>query len=78
MRLKYDLDVGALYIRLTDAGVARTREVDDNTVVDLDASGGVVGIRSSQSLIPGPSKMSSVTFPSGRRGGTDPRALPDS
>lgn len=44
MRLKYDLNVGALYVRLTDHLVARTREVDDNTLVDLDADGGVVGI----------------------------------
>jgi uncharacterized protein YuzE len=44
MELKYDLNVGALYIRLTDQAVARTREIDDNTAVDLDADGGVVGI----------------------------------
>jgi uncharacterized protein YuzE len=44
MRLKYDLNVGALYIRLTSQSVARTQEIDDNTSVDLDADGGVVGI----------------------------------
>ncbi|SRR6266498_1151616 len=44
MRLKYDLDVGALYVRLTDRPVARTREVDDNTLIDLDTDGGVIGI----------------------------------
>jgi uncharacterized protein YuzE len=44
MRLTYDLSVGALYIRLTDQAVARTREIDDNTAVDLDADGGVIGI----------------------------------
>ena len=44
MRLKYDLNVGALYIRLTDQPVARTRDVDDNTFVDLDEVGNVVGI----------------------------------
>lgn len=44
MRLKYDMNAGALYIRLTDAPVARTREVDDNTMVDLDADGEVIGI----------------------------------
>jgi uncharacterized protein YuzE len=44
MRLKYDLNVGALYIRLTDAPVARTHEIDDNTLVDLDKAGGVIGI----------------------------------
>jgi uncharacterized protein YuzE len=44
MRLKFDLNVGALYIRLTDQPVARTREIDDNTNVDVDAAGRVVGI----------------------------------
>jgi uncharacterized protein YuzE len=44
MRLKYDLNVGALYVRLTDQPVARTREVDDNTFIDLDEDGRVIGI----------------------------------
>ena len=44
MHLKYDLNVGALYIRLTDEPAARTREIDDNTFVDLDESGDVIGI----------------------------------
>lgn len=44
MRLKYDLNVGALYIGLSDQAVARTSAVDDNTSVDLDAAGTVVGI----------------------------------
>jgi uncharacterized protein YuzE len=44
MRLKFDLNVGALYITLSDLAVARTQEVDDNTILDLDANGGVVGI----------------------------------
>jgi uncharacterized protein YuzE len=44
MRLEYDLDVGALYIVLTDSPIARTREAGDNANVDLDASGDVVGI----------------------------------
>jgi uncharacterized protein YuzE len=44
MRLKYDLNVGALYIKLGDQPVARTQDIDDNTSVDLDSAGGVVGI----------------------------------
>jgi uncharacterized protein YuzE len=44
MQLEYDLSIGALYIRLSDGGVARTDEVDDNTNVDLDPAGEVVGI----------------------------------
>jgi uncharacterized protein YuzE len=44
MHLKYDLNVGALYIRLSDQAVARTQDIDDNTSVDLDDAGNVVGI----------------------------------
>lgn len=44
MRLEFDLNVGALYIRLSDAEIARTQEAGDNAAVDLDAAGGVVGI----------------------------------
>jgi uncharacterized protein YuzE len=44
MRLKYDLDAGALYVRLSDRAVARTRELGDNAHVDLDAAGNVVGV----------------------------------
>lgn len=44
MRLEYDLSVGALYVRLSDQAVTCTDEVDDNTNVDLDAAGQVVGI----------------------------------
>ena len=44
MQLKYDLNVGALYIKLSDEVVASTRAIDDNTTVDLDGTGGVVGI----------------------------------
>lgn len=44
MELQFDLDTDALYISLSDAPVARTRPLGDNTAVDLDASNGVVGI----------------------------------
>jgi len=44
MRLEYDLNVGALYIALTDSPVATTREVGDNANIDLDEAGSVVGI----------------------------------
>ena len=40
----YDLDADALYIELANHQVARTVQVDAGTLVDLDASGGVVGI----------------------------------
>jgi uncharacterized protein YuzE len=44
MQLEYDLSVRALYIRLSDKHIARTREIDDNTNVDLAEDGTVVGI----------------------------------
>jgi uncharacterized protein YuzE len=44
MQLKYDLTVGALYVRLSDEPVTRTLEIDDNTFVDLDGDGDIVGI----------------------------------
>ena len=44
VQLEYDLDVGALYVRLSDAEVARTVEEGDNAAVDLDPAGRVVGI----------------------------------
>ncbi len=54
MRLEYDLDVGALYIRLSDAQVARTCEAGDNAAVDLDAAGRVVGIEVISTAYPWP------------------------
>lgn len=44
MELQPELGTDALYISLSDAPVARTRSVGDNAAVDLDASGGLVGI----------------------------------
>lgn len=44
MQLKYDLQAGALYVRLTGNAVAKTRELGDNANVDLDAAGEVVGV----------------------------------
>jgi uncharacterized protein YuzE len=44
MQLEYDLNVGALYIKLSDEEIVRTREAGDNAAVDLDEVGNVVGI----------------------------------
>jgi uncharacterized protein YuzE len=44
MRLAHDLDADALYITLTDTKIVRTVEIDEGTMVDVDAVGRVVGI----------------------------------
>jgi uncharacterized protein YuzE len=40
----YDLDAGALYITLADGPAARTVQLDEGTLVDLDADGRLLGI----------------------------------
>lgn len=54
MRLEFDLNVGALYIRLSDAAVARTQEAGDNAAVDLDSAGHIVGIEVVSAVHPWP------------------------
>ena len=44
MKYSYDYDTKALYIELSDDPVDETRQMDAGTMVDLDESGGVVGI----------------------------------
>ncbi|WP_433351719.1 DUF2283 domain-containing protein [Microtetraspora malaysiensis] len=44
MRLDYDLDANALYIRVSDDAVSKTENIDDETLVDVGANGAVVGI----------------------------------
>lgn len=40
----YDREADALYISWSDADTARTAEVDDYRVLDMDAAGAVVGM----------------------------------
>ena len=44
MRVDFDPEVQAWYLTLSDAPVAKTVHVSDEVVVDLDASGAVVGV----------------------------------
>ena len=44
MYFAYDYDADALYITIADSPVAGTHQLDEGTLVDLDESGGVVGI----------------------------------
>jgi uncharacterized protein YuzE len=63
MQLEYDLNVGALYIRLSDADVAWTREAGNNAAVDLDTAGGVVGIEVISAAHPWPLADILVGYP---------------
>jgi uncharacterized protein YuzE len=63
MQLEFDLDAGALYIRLMDAEIVRTREAGDNAAVDLDATGGVVGIEVISAAHPWPVADILATYP---------------
>lgn len=44
IRQSYDLDADALYVKLADQKVARTAEIDEGTLVNLDADDNIVGI----------------------------------
>jgi len=44
IRSTYDLSVDALYLRVSDAPVARTVDLDPGTLADLDESGALVGV----------------------------------
>jgi len=63
MRLEYDLNVGALYIVLADEPVADTVEVGGNAVVDLDASGEVVGVEVISAAHPWPLAQILALYP---------------
>jgi uncharacterized protein YuzE len=67
MQLEFDLNVGALYIRLSDAEVARTRDAGGNAAVDLDNAGGVVGIEVISAAHPWPLTeiLATYTIPPG-------------
>ncbi len=44
MKIEYDQDADAMYIKLVNAKVAKTREIDDNTILDYDRKGNLIGI----------------------------------
>ena len=44
MKIEYDNEIDALYIRLQEKQVARTLEIEEGLNVDLDASGRMIGI----------------------------------
>ena len=44
MKIRYFADTDTLLIELSDAPVAETRDLDENTLLDLDAQGNVRSI----------------------------------
>jgi uncharacterized protein YuzE len=44
MKVRYFKDTDTLLIEFRDAPVAQTRDLDENTILDLDASGNVCAI----------------------------------
>lgn len=44
MKVSYFDDTDTLYIELNDHKVCETRDLDENTLLDLDSQGGIVGI----------------------------------
>ena len=44
MKITYFQDTDTLYIELRAAGVAETRDLDENTLLDLDSDGHICGI----------------------------------
>ncbi len=44
MRVDFDPEVQGWYLTLSDAPVARTVHISDEVMVDVDASGAVVGV----------------------------------
>jgi uncharacterized protein YuzE len=44
MKIEYDNEVDALYIRIQDKEVYRTQEVEEGVNVDLDEKGAVIGL----------------------------------
>lgn len=44
MRIRYFQDTGALHIEFKSDAVAETRELDENTLLDVDEDGRILGI----------------------------------
>ena len=44
MKIRYFPDTDTLLLELRDVAIAETRDLDDNTIVDLDESGDICAI----------------------------------
>ncbi len=44
MKIQYFADTDTVYVLLNDKPVSETKDLDENTVIDVDAHGNLVGI----------------------------------
>ena len=44
MRIRYDPDADAMYITLRKDKVDHTKEIDENTIIDFNKNGQVIGV----------------------------------
>ncbi len=44
MKIKYDPEADALYIKLQEGKVDHTQEIDENTMIDFDKANHIIGI----------------------------------
>ncbi|MFC1769360.1 DUF2283 domain-containing protein [Nanoarchaeota archaeon] len=44
MKIRYDSDADAMYIQMLDEEVVKTKQVDDNTIIDFNKDGKVIGV----------------------------------
>lgn len=44
MKIEYDKEVDALYIRIQEKKVSRTKEVEEGINLDFDAQGKIIGL----------------------------------
>ena len=44
MEITYDPEADAMYIKLIESEVAETKKIDNNTILDYDDKGNVIGV----------------------------------
>ena len=44
MKITYDKDADAMYVKLTNEKFSKTKIIDKNTILNLDENGNVIGI----------------------------------
>ena len=44
MKITYDKNADAMYVELTDKKFSKCKEIDKDTILDLDKDGNVIGI----------------------------------